>query len=49
MKNIIEICKDFGMEIPAEKREDFLKAVNGEYKTVAEHQKGKPSAESLCG
>lgn len=39
MKNIIEICKDFGMEIPAEKREDFLKAVNGEYKTVAEHQK----------
>lgn len=37
MKNIIEICKDFGIEIPAEKHADFLKAVNGEYKTVAEH------------
>lgn len=39
MKNIIEICKDFGLEIPAEKHADFLKAVNSEYKTVAEHNK----------
>jgi len=39
MKNIIEICKDFGFEIPAEKHAEFLKAVNGEYKTVAEHNK----------
>lgn len=39
MKNIIDICKDFGIEIPADKHADFLKAVNGEYKTVAEHSK----------
>lgn len=39
MKNIIEICKDFGFEVPAEKHADFLRAVNGEYKTVAEFEK----------
>lgn len=39
MKNIIDICKDFGFEIPADKHADFLKAVNGEYKTIAEHNK----------
>ena len=39
MKNIIDICKDFGIEIPADKHADFLKAVNTEYKTVAEHGK----------
>lgn len=39
MKNIIDICKEFGIEIPADKHADFLKAVNGEYKTVAEHGK----------
>lgn len=39
MRDIIEICKEFGFEIPAEKHADFLKAVNGEYKTIAEHGK----------
>lgn len=39
MKNIIDICKDFGIEIPADKHADFLKAVAGEYKTIAEHSK----------
>ena len=39
MKNIIDICKDFGIEIPAENHADFLKAVSGEYKTIAEHGK----------
>ena len=39
MKNIIDICKDFGLEVPADKHTDFLKAVNGEYKTIAEHNK----------
>lgn len=39
MKNIIDICKDFDIEIPAEKHADFLKAVSGEYKTIAEHGK----------
>ena len=39
MKNIIEICKGFGIEIPAEKHADFLKAVAVEYKTTAEVEK----------
>lgn len=39
MKNMIEICKDFGIEIPAEKHAEFNKAVAENYKTVAEHEK----------
>jgi hypothetical protein len=39
MKNIIEICRDFGFEIPADKHADFLKAVNSEYKTVVDYEK----------
>ena len=39
MKNIIDICKDFSIEIPADKHADFLKAVSAEYKTIAEHGK----------
>ena len=39
MKNIIEICKDFGIEIPADKHAEFNKAVAENYKTVAEHEK----------
>ena len=39
MKNILEICKDFGFEIPADKHADFLKAVNEEYKTVSDYNK----------
>lgn len=39
MKNIIDICKDFGFEVPADKHADFLKAVAAEYKTNAEHGK----------
>lgn len=39
MKNMIEICKDFGIEIPAEKHAEFNKAVSENYKTVAEFEK----------
>lgn len=39
MKNMIEICKDFGIEIPADKQAEFNKAVAENYKTVAEHEK----------
>lgn len=47
MKNIIEILKDIGIEIPAEKLTDFNKAVSENYKTIAEHEKkiGKLEAE----
>lgn len=39
MKNMIEICKDFGFEIPADKHAEFNKTVAENYKTVAEHEK----------
>lgn len=47
MKNIVEICKDFGFEIPADKVTDFNRAVAENYKTIAEHDKkvGKVEAE----
>lgn len=39
MKNIIDICKDLGIEIPADKQAEFNKAVAENYKTIAEHEK----------
>lgn len=39
MKNIMDICKDFGIEIPADKHAEFNKAVAENYKTIAEHEK----------
>ena len=39
MRNMIDICKDFGIEIPADKHAEFNKAVAENYKTVAEHEK----------
>lgn len=39
MKNIIDICKDFGLGIPADKQADFNRAVAENYKTVAEFDK----------
>lgn len=41
MKNIYDILKDFGLEIPEEKKADFDKAVIENYKTVAEVDKLK--------
>lgn len=39
MKNIIEICKEFGLEIPADKVAEFNKKVSENYLTKAEHDK----------
>lgn len=39
MKNIHEILKELGIEIPADKKADFDAAVNENYKTVAEVEK----------
>ncbi len=39
MQNIIEICKEFGLEIPADKQADFNKKVAENYKTVSEFNK----------
>lgn len=39
MQNIIEICKEFGLEIPADKQAEFTKKVSENYLTKAEHDK----------
>ena len=46
MKNIIEICKEFGFEVPADKTADFSKAVADNYLTKAEHEKKLGKVES---
>lgn len=39
MKNIIEICKEFGLEVPADKVAEFNKAVSDNYRTKADYDK----------
>lgn len=39
MKNITDICKELGIEVPADKVSDLNKLVAENYKTVAEHDK----------
>lgn len=39
MQNIIEICKEFGLEIPTDKQAEFNKKVAENYLTKAEHEK----------
>ena len=37
MKNIFEIMKDYGLEVPEEKKKEFEKAVLDNYKTVTDY------------
>jgi len=39
MKNIYEIMKEFGLEIPEDKKKDFDKAVLDNYKTISDYEK----------
>ena len=39
MKNIYDILKDFGLEVPEEKKADFDKAWKENYRTKAEYEK----------
>lgn len=39
MQNIIEICKEYGLEVPADKQSEFTKKVAENYLTKAEHEK----------
>ena len=39
MKNILEIMKDYGIEVPEDKKKDFEKSVLENYKTVADYNK----------
>lgn len=41
MKNIFKIMEEFGLELPEDKKKDFEKAVNENYKTVADYDKQK--------
>lgn len=37
MKNIFEIMKEYGLEIPEEKKKDFEKTLLENYKTVSDY------------
>lgn len=39
MQNIIEICKEFGFEIPADKQAEFNKKVSENYRTKVDYDK----------
>lgn len=49
MKNIEAILKDLGIEVPEDKKADLTKAVNENYKTIADWQKQKDKVEDLTG
>lgn len=49
MKNIKELLKEVGIEIPEEKSEEFEKAFNENYKTIAEVAKLKDKLEASDG
>ncbi len=46
MKNILEILKELGLEVPADKQEALNKAVAENYKTAAEFEKTKMKLET---
>lgn len=46
MKNIYEILKTIGLEVPDDKREEFDKAMSENYKTVAEADKLRTARDS---
>lgn len=46
MKNIVEILKGLGVEVPADKQSDLNKDVAENYKTIAEHNKAIGKVES---
>ncbi len=39
MKNIIEICKEFGLVVPPERHRELYKKIHENYITKAEHEK----------
>lgn len=47
MKNIETILADFGLSVPEEKKVDFLKAVNENYKTINDWQNQKNKVDEL--
>lgn len=47
MKNTEAILKDFGIEIPEDKKTEFLKAVGENYKTISDWQRQKEKVDDL--
>lgn len=47
MKNIEAIMAEFSIEIPEDKKADFLKAVGENYKTISDWQKQKDKVDNL--
>jgi hypothetical protein len=46
MKNVLEIMKEFGLEVPDDKKGEFNKQIAENYKTIAEHTKVTGKLES---
>ena len=38
MKNIFEIMKEYGLEVPEDKKKDFEKSVLENYKTISDYE-----------
>ena len=49
MKNIYEILKDYGLEIPEEKKADFDKSWKENYRTKNEYDKAVNQREDVTG
>lgn len=49
MKNILEILKEFGLEVPEDKKKDFEKSVLENYKTVKDYEVQTGKVEKLEG
>jgi len=47
MKNIYEILKGFGLEVPEDKKSEFEKSLKENYITVSEHEKVKTSRDNF--
>lgn len=46
MKNIFEIMKEYGLEVPEDKRKEFEAAVLENYRTMSEYEKQKTALDS---
>lgn len=46
MKNIFEIMKEYGLEVPKEKKEEFEKAVLENYRTMSDYERQKDALDS---
>lgn len=47
MQNILEILKEFGLDLPEDQKKDFEKTVLKNYRTIADYNKQKKRFEKV--